>query len=167
MNSVRSAIDCLLSRSDDMKSRTNEINENLAPTSQLWLRLILTYLFIALVLMLCGGDFGWWQAWVYAVLLLAAGIGGRIWAENRHPGILVERATSETATNVKSWDKVLAPLMAVSITFPLVIVAGLDHHFRWSPVFPTWFSILGFISSFFSRSSKSMTYLPSLINNGL
>ena len=28
------------------------------------------------------------------------------------------------AQNVKSWDKVLAPLMAVSVTFPLFIAAG-------------------------------------------
>ena len=33
----------------------------------------------------------------------------------------------------KTWDKVLAPLMAVSVRFPLVIVAGLDHRFGWSP----------------------------------
>jgi protein-S-isoprenylcysteine O-methyltransferase Ste14 len=35
--------------------------------------------------------------------------------------------------------------MAVSISFPLFIVAGLDHRFGWSPVFPTWLNILGFI----------------------
>ena len=46
---------------------------------------------------------------------------------------------------MKSWDKVLAPLMAVSLSFLLIIVAGLDHHFGWSPVFPIWLNILGFI----------------------
>jgi protein-S-isoprenylcysteine O-methyltransferase Ste14 len=46
---------------------------------------------------------------------------------------------------VKPWDKVLAPLMAVSVSFPLMIVAGLDHRFGWSPVFPIWLNILGFI----------------------
>jgi protein-S-isoprenylcysteine O-methyltransferase Ste14 len=35
--------------------------------------------------------------------------------------------------------------MAVSISFPLVIVAGLDHRFRWSPVFPLWLNVIGFI----------------------
>jgi len=35
--------------------------------------------------------------------------------------------------------------MAVSISFPLVIVAGLDHRFAWSPVFPTWLNIVGLI----------------------
>ena len=39
----------------------------------------------------------------------------------------------------------LAPLMALSVSFPLVIVAGLDHRYGWSPVFPLWLNVLGFI----------------------
>jgi protein-S-isoprenylcysteine O-methyltransferase Ste14 len=105
--------------------------------------LIFTYLFIPLVLLVCGGDFNWWQAWVFSVLIFVAGIGGRILAEKRHPGILVERATSEKTLNAKSWDKVLSPLMAISLTFPLVIVAGLDHRYEWTPLFSTWINILG------------------------
>ena len=31
------------------------------------------------------------------------------------------------------------------MTFPLYIVAGLDHSFGWSNVFPTWLTMLGFI----------------------
>ena len=46
---------------------------------------------------------------------------------------------------MKAWDKVLAPLLAVSVSFPLVIVAGLDHRFKWSPAFPIWLNILGFV----------------------
>jgi protein-S-isoprenylcysteine O-methyltransferase Ste14 len=46
---------------------------------------------------------------------------------------------------VKPWDKVLAPLMALSLSFPLVIVAGLDHRYGWSPLFPTWLNIVGLL----------------------
>jgi len=35
--------------------------------------------------------------------------------------------------------------MALSVSFPVVIVAGLDHRFGWSPVFPLWLIVLGFI----------------------
>jgi len=92
-----------------------------------------------------GGDFGWWQAWIYSLLIVAVGIGGRIWAERRHPGLLAERQNIEKFQSAKTWDKVLAPLMALSVSFPLVIVAGLDHRFGWSPVFPLWLIVLGFI----------------------
>jgi protein-S-isoprenylcysteine O-methyltransferase Ste14 len=103
------------------------------------------YLFIPLILLICGGDLGWWQAWLYSLLILAAGIGGRMWAEQRHPGITAERQNKESFHNAKAWDKVLAPLMAVSVVFPMVIVAGLDHRYNWSPEFPLWLSVVGFI----------------------
>ncbi len=79
------------------------------------------------------------------MLIFAAGIGSRTWAERRHPGLLAERGNFRKAPGVKTWDKVLAPLMAISISFPLVIVAGLDHRLRWSPVFPPWLNVLGFV----------------------
>lgn len=109
-----------------------------------WIRLVVVYLLIPLFLFICGGDFGWWQAWLYSILILAAGIGGRIWAEKRHPGLTAERQNIENIQNAKAWDKVLAPLMAVSVVFPMVIVAGLDHRFNWSPKFSLWLNGIGF-----------------------
>jgi len=108
-----------------------------------WISLIVVYLLIPVFLFVCGGDLGWWQAWVYALLIVAAGLGGRILAERRHPGLTAERQNIENIQEAKAWDKVLAPLMALSIAFPLVIVAGLDHRFGWSPVFPLWLIVPG------------------------
>lgn len=110
-----------------------------------WTGLILVYLSIPLVLLVCGGNFVWWQAWLYSLLIFSAGIGGRIWAEKRHPGLLADRQSIENIRNAKAWDKLLAPLMALSIGFPMVIVAGLDHRYGWSPVFPLWLVVIGFI----------------------
>ena len=110
-----------------------------------WLRLVVVYSLIPLILLICAWDLGWWQAWIYSLLILTAGIGGRIWAEQRHPGLTAERQNIEIIKKAKAWDKVLAPLMAVSISYPLVIVAGLDHRYDWSPEFPLWSSIIGFI----------------------
>jgi len=110
-----------------------------------WISLIVVYLFIPLVLLVCGGDLGWWQAWIYFLLIVAAGLGGRILAERRHPGLLAERQNIEKVQGAKAWDKVLAPLMALSLSFPLVIVAGLDYRFGWSPVFPLWLIMFGII----------------------
>ncbi|SLN59033.1 Isoprenylcysteine carboxyl methyltransferase (ICMT) family protein [Roseovarius litorisediminis] len=109
------------------------------------MRLVVVYFLIPLILLVCGGDLGWWQAWLYSLLIVAAGIGGRLWAEQRHPGLTAERQNIENYQNAKAWDKVLAPLMAVSIVFPLVIVAGLDHRYHWSPEFPLWVNAVGFI----------------------
>jgi len=122
-------------------------NEEAAQTASLrqWIRLVVAYLLIPLILFMCGGDLGWWQAWLYAMLILAAGIGGRVWAEQRHPGLMAERQNIESIQTAKTWDKVLAPLMAVSIGFPMVIVAGLDHRYNWSSEFALWLIGTGFI----------------------
>ena len=120
--------------------------EQVTPVSpRQWIRLVIAYLLIPLILFICAGDLGWWQAWLYSLLILTAGIGGRIWAEQRHPGITAERQNKESFHNAKAWDKVLAPLMALSVVFPMVIAAGLDHRYNWSPEFPLWLNVIGFI----------------------
>jgi protein-S-isoprenylcysteine O-methyltransferase Ste14 len=110
-----------------------------------WTRLVSVYLLIPLILFICGGDVGWRQAWLYSLLIVAAGIGGRIWAEQRHPGLMAERQNIENIQNAKAWDKVLAPLMAVSVGYPVVLVAGIDHRYHWSSEFPVWLISIGFI----------------------
>jgi len=109
------------------------------------IRLLVVYVLILLALWGPAWDLRWWQAWTYTFVFLAAGIGGRLWAERRHPGLLAERQSREKLKDAKPWDRVLAPLTAVSISLPLFIVAGLDHRHSWSPVFPTWLNILGLI----------------------
>ena len=110
-----------------------------------WIRLFVAYLLIPLILFVCGGELGWWQAWLYSMLIMAAGVGGRMWAEQRHPGLTAERQSAESIQNAKAWDKVLAPLMAMSIGYPMVIVAGLDHRHHWTSEFPLWLIVTGFI----------------------
>ncbi|MBY6190681.1 isoprenylcysteine carboxylmethyltransferase family protein [Microbulbifer agarilyticus] len=109
-----------------------------------WARLIFVYLLIPLTLLVCGGELGWWQAWLYSMLILLTGIGGHYWAEHRHPGIISARQNKEIFQGAKAWDKLLAPMMAVSIVFPMVIVAGLDHRYSWSPEIPLWLNAIGF-----------------------
>ncbi len=109
-----------------------------------WLRLLIVYLLIPSLLFIFGLDLGWWQAWIYTIFIVATGVGGRYWAEKRHPGLMAERLKMEKAPDVKPWDKILSPLMAVSVGFPLMIVAGLDHRFGWSPMFPVWLNFIGF-----------------------
>jgi protein-S-isoprenylcysteine O-methyltransferase Ste14 len=123
------------------------VNEAASQTvsTRRWIGLVVLYLLFPVILLICSGDLGWWQAWLFSLLIIAAGIGGHMWAELRHPGLLAERENIENIQNAKAWDRVLAPLMAVSIGFPLVIVAGLDHRYNWSPEFPLWLIVTGFI----------------------
>lgn len=119
--------------------------ERSSSTGTFWARLTAVYALHGCLLMLCGYDWGWWQAWAYSLVFVSAGIGIRLWAERRHPGLMAERAQLLKAPGVKSWDRLLAPLMALSLGLPLFVVAGLDHRFEWSPHFPSWMNILGLV----------------------
>jgi protein-S-isoprenylcysteine O-methyltransferase Ste14 len=128
-----------------MKPKTENLQAVPTVSPGQWIGMVLVYLFIPLILFMCAGDFGWWQAWVFSILLFAAGIGGRYFAERRHPGLLAERQSREKIKDAKAWDKVLSPLMSLSIGPLVVVVAGLDHRFHWSPAFPLWPAVLGLI----------------------
>jgi protein-S-isoprenylcysteine O-methyltransferase Ste14 len=124
-----------------------KVNDQTNQTSAFrqWIKLTVVYLLIPLTLLLSGGDPGWWQAWLYSILILGAGIGGRLWAERRHPGLTAERQNIEIIRSAKDWDKLLAPAMAISIGYPMVLVAGFDHRFSWSNEMPLWLVVIGFI----------------------
>ncbi len=112
-----------------------------------WTRLSMTYLLLPLTLLISAWDPGWWQGWIYSLLFALTGIGGHVLAEWRHPGLLAERINFEKVQDVKPWDRLLAPLTGLSTSALLFIVAGLDHHFGWSPMFRIWLNIMGFIVS--------------------
>ena len=128
-----------------MAQKTIDQNSNEKAGPRYWIALTLTYSLMPLVLLLCGGDLAWAQAWLFSVLFLVIGIGARVLAEKRHPGLMAERSKLGKDQNVKPWDKVLAPLMAISISFPLFIVAGLDHRLGWSSEFSLGLNLLGFV----------------------
>jgi hypothetical protein len=43
------------------KTVHKEASQTVSPRQ--WIRLVVLYLLIPLVLLLCGGDLGWWQGW--------------------------------------------------------------------------------------------------------
>jgi protein-S-isoprenylcysteine O-methyltransferase Ste14 len=105
---------------------------------------LLAYLLIALLPFICSGDLGWWQAWMFSLLFVLSGVGARVGSELRHPGLMVERMRFGKEQDVKAWDRVLAPLLGITLSLPL-IVAGLDHRFGWTSVFPVWINGVGLV----------------------
>jgi protein-S-isoprenylcysteine O-methyltransferase Ste14 len=110
-----------------------------------WLAIVAAYLVVPLVLLVVGRDPSWWQAWAFSLLVQVAGVGGRAWAERRHPGLLTDRLRFGRGQEVEPWDRVLAPLMGFSVLYLLVIVAGLDHRYRWTTPFSTWINGVGLL----------------------
>ena len=133
----------------------------------LWIKLTVASLILVSALLISAWDLGWWQGWAYSMMMFAITVGGRIWADVRNPGLLAERAKAEKAENVKPWDKALSPLMALTGTLALYMVAGLDHRFGWSPAFPTWLTIVGLLLVFLGYAFSTWAMLENRFFSGL
>lgn len=85
--------------------------------------------FIPLII---SGQWGWWQAWAYAVASILAFVISRVLVNRRHPDLIAERARFTSAKDTKAWDKILAPLVGIGSVL-ILVVAGLDKYYGWSP----------------------------------
>ena len=94
-------------------------------------QLVLVLIVMPLLPMLISGAWAWWEAWIYAVLTFFGFMISRGLASRRHPDILDERARSMGLQGAKSWDKILAPVVALG-SFVILIVAGVDKLNGWT-----------------------------------
>jgi protein-S-isoprenylcysteine O-methyltransferase Ste14 len=86
--------------------------------------------------MIISGDWGWLEAWAYAVTTILAFVLSRAILYRVHPDLIAERARSMEAKDTKPWDRVLAPLLLLA-SIVVLVVAGLDRHYGWSSPFPS------------------------------
>jgi protein-S-isoprenylcysteine O-methyltransferase Ste14 len=101
-------------------------------------RVIFQVLFFIVVIpflpLLISWHWGWWEAWVFALICILGFVISRILAARRNPDLITERAQFMQHEDAKSWDKVLAPLVGLGGGL-IPLVAGLDELFSWSPAF--------------------------------
>lgn len=110
-------------------------------------RLVLMFIVVfvfPLLPILISGDWAWLEAWIYALISAVGFVISRGLAAKRHPDILEERARSMELEDVKSWDRILAPVVALG-GLVILVVAGLDHLFNWTSPFPLAVKLLAII----------------------
>jgi protein-S-isoprenylcysteine O-methyltransferase Ste14 len=76
----------------------------------------------------------WWEAWVYALLSIFGFIISRLLAAKKYPDLIKERAKTLDHADTKGFDKILAPIAGLGGAL-LMLAAGLDGLFRWTPAF--------------------------------
>lgn len=95
-------------------------------------QLILVVIVIPTLPLLITWRWNWWEAWVFVLILFSGFVVSRIIAVRKHPGILKERAESLNRKDAKSWDRVLAPILALGgLVVPLI--SGFEERFNWTP----------------------------------
>lgn len=114
--------------------------------ARVFVRFALTIGVIAALLFLAAGTWRWPEAWVFVVVYVGLTILSRYLVARRHPDLLAERAQFTKAEGAKSWDKVLAPLIAIGGSLVIIVVAGLDFRFGWPPPVPVWVELLALLA---------------------
>ena len=110
-------------------------------TPRVIVQLLFFIVFIPFLPLLISRHWDWWEAWIYAILSILGFAISRVLAARRHPDLIAERARYMQHENAKPWDKRLAPLLGIGGGLVL-LVAGLDELFGWSPAFSLPLKIL-------------------------
>jgi protein-S-isoprenylcysteine O-methyltransferase Ste14 len=111
-------------------------------------RVVVQVLFFIVVIpflpLLISWRWDWWEAWVYALSGILSFAISRGLVARRHPDLIAERARFMQHEEAKPWDKALAPLLGLGGGLVL-LVAGLDALFDWSPPFSLPVKILALV----------------------
>jgi len=93
--------------------------------------MVLIVLVAPFIPMIISGQWGWREAWAYAILSIFGFAVSRVLASRRHADLLVERSRSIELQGAKSWDKILAPALAIG-SLLILVVAGMDKLNGWT-----------------------------------
>lgn len=96
----------------------------------------------AAVLFLVAGRLDWTMGWAYTGLLVLNQLVTALALIPTHPELLAERARNGGPRDL---DRVLAAIMFLYGPLVILIVAGLDHRFGWSPALSPGVQVGGLI----------------------
>jgi protein-S-isoprenylcysteine O-methyltransferase Ste14 len=101
-----------------------------------WKAVVRFIVFMAIapaVLFVAAGHLDWVMGWIYVGMTIVLTVASRAVVLWTNPDLIVERAHYPEAENVKGWDRVIGPLVALYGPVIMWIVAGLDERFGWLP----------------------------------
>jgi protein-S-isoprenylcysteine O-methyltransferase Ste14 len=108
-------------------------------------QLIFFIVVIPFLPLLISRQWDWWEAWAYAILYILGFVTSRVLAARRHPDLIAERAHYMQQENTKSWDKLLSLFLGLGGIL-VMLVAGLDALYNWSPPFSLPIKIISLLA---------------------
>lgn len=119
----------------------------------------------AAILFLCVGRLTWNWAWLFLAITLVNILINSIFMMRISPETIAERGQ---AGESKDWDKVLSGLWSLVHFLLILLVAGLDLRFGWSPVLRIRWHLAGVVvfalgSGFFSWAMITNTFFSTVV----
>lgn len=113
----------------DDPGATPETARNSNPLRGALVKYCILALVLFSVLRFVSGRSDWYRAWVYVDLTLGAQIVVGVILMRVNPALLVERSRMQKGT--KTWDKWLAPIVALAGPLAMWITAALEARWTW------------------------------------
>jgi protein-S-isoprenylcysteine O-methyltransferase Ste14 len=134
-------------------------------------KLVFAFLYILLfpvLLFLLAGDWGWREAWVFAIWFLVLCYTTILYLYRKDPALLAERYKQPGTGNQEPWDRFVVYGLVVGFIVWIAIMPLDAKRFGWSPQFPLWLQFIGVAMLalsffFFFRSYVDNTFLSPLV----
>ena len=97
-----------------------------------------------ILLCLAAGRWNWLAGWLFGLTLLISIIVSRVLVAVKSPGLLAERARWVKGEGAEGWDQLLLPIVGMYGPLAVLVVAGLDERFGWSPPISPWVQLVAF-----------------------
>jgi protein-S-isoprenylcysteine O-methyltransferase Ste14 len=95
--------------------------------------------------MWASGDWKWIAGWLFIALFFISSFAASWRMYLKDPGLFRERYSSPIQRDQKPWDKFVIILISVSWLVWFFIMPVDARRFGWSPDFPIWLKIVGFV----------------------
>lgn len=102
---------------------------------------VIGLLSFGLLLFLPAGTLGYWQGWLFMAIFTIESIAYGTYLGVKHPDVLRRRMAGGPTGETRPFQRALISVLFVS-WFGMMILAGLDNRFVWSPV-PAVVSVIG------------------------
>jgi hypothetical protein len=94
----------------DMKNRSSATSGIPWPAV---IRLLILIFLMLVILFLSAGTVHWWEGWAYTGMTLFVLVFSRAYILIKYPDMARERAQASQKEDVKAWDKIIVPLVAI------------------------------------------------------
>lgn len=133
---------------------------------KVWTQSLIFLLVTALLIFLPAWTLNYWQAWLYLLVFGASMMASGLYFLKHDPRLVERRMRVGAAAEKEPTQKIIQAFAGV-LLIAMSVVAGLDHHFRWSDIPPTIVIIADvmIVVSFwiFFRTFKENSYAASTI----
>ncbi len=105
-------------------------------------RVLIVMLIPLVILFAAAGRLDWVAGWAFVLTTVGFTLFTRLTVLLRHPELARERARGfSDREGVQSWDRRIAPWAALYLPFMMLLVAGLDERYGWSPAVAGWLQV--------------------------